>query len=179
MNNLHKIESFKILEEHDVLGIKFLKTAELDTKTLLKKENVIFSDFMQGDIGNCGLTAVLASLSQRPEFSAEITPKIEQTSEGVKLQFNMFFKGKPKVVTIDDALPFDKNNALVYASSAQTITCIWHRFSKRHSVNKLVVTLMCVLKGRVQILHFHRSVIACLVIVVGNMKSQNEILWIT
>ena len=64
----------------------------------------------------------LAAISDRPEFLSEISPKIIHTSEGVKLIFNMFYKGRPKVVTIDDKLPFIKPNfvrRLIYARSAQ------------------------------------------------------------
>ena len=63
------------------------------------------------------MLAVLASLSQRPEFLQEIAPQIEQTSDGVKLHFNMFCEGERKIVTIDDALPFNQNNSLIYARS--------------------------------------------------------------
>ena len=59
-------------------------------------------------------------MSQRPEFLNEIYPKIEQTSDGIKLHFNMFFEGEPITVTIDDLLPFNKNNRLVYARSLRS-----------------------------------------------------------
>ena len=78
---------------------------------------MIFSDFQQCGIGNCGLIAALAALSQRSEFLTEIAPTIYPTSDGIKLQFNMFCKGEPITVIIDDALPFDKNKSLVYANA--------------------------------------------------------------
>ena len=74
-------------------------------------------DFEQGFIGNCGLIAALAALSQRPEFLKEIAPKSKQTRGGIKLQFNMFCEGEPITLEIDDSLPFDENNSLVYATA--------------------------------------------------------------
>ena len=118
MENSHSRDDYKVIKKHENRGIKFLKVTKLDSKTS-DNENVSFNDFSQGDIKNCGLIASIASLSQRPEFFEEIAPQIEQTSEGVKLNFNIYYKGNKKTVTIDDALAFDKNNSLVYARSAQ------------------------------------------------------------
>ena len=103
MDNLHQEKNYKILKRHENRGVKFSST-KLNTKTLI--EDVIFSDFMQGDIGNCGLISSLALLSQRPEFRNEIAPTIVQTSQGAKLRFNMFSRGHPTTVTVDDTLPF-------------------------------------------------------------------------
>ena len=119
MDILHQGADFKILKKHENRGITFLKVTEIDSKTLFDYKNVSFSDLKQGYIGDCGLIASLASMSQRSEFLTEISPQIEQTSEGVKIKFNMFYKGNKETVTIDDALPFDENNSLVYARSAQ------------------------------------------------------------
>ena len=44
---------------------------------------------------------------------------MQQTCDGIKLHFNMFYEGKLKIVTIDDALAFDGNNSLVCASSSE------------------------------------------------------------
>ena len=114
----HQRNDFKILKGHENRGVKFLKATELNRHFTINQENVSFSDFMQ-KLPNCGLIAALATLSQRSEFLEEIAPKIEQTSEGVKLHFNMFCEGKPVTVTIDDALPFDENSSLVCARSSQ------------------------------------------------------------
>ena len=97
-------------------GIKFLRSTELKTHTLIKKSQRL-CDFEQGQVGKCGLIAALATVSQRPEFLTEIYPVIDHTSEGITLQFNMYCEGKPKTVEIDDALPFNKENSLVYARS--------------------------------------------------------------
>ena len=108
---------FKTFKIHENYGIKVLHTTQLEIKTLIDDKKIIFSDFMQAELGNCGLIAALAGLSQRSEFLIEIAPKIELTSDGIKLHFNMFFEGEPITVTIDDSLPFDENNCLIYASS--------------------------------------------------------------
>ena len=128
MENSHQSGDFKILKEHENCGVTFLRTTELVTRTQAEDENLIFSDFKQGSIGNCGLIASLATISQRPEFLEEIAPKIEQTSDGLKLHFKMFHEGNPIIVTIDDALPFDENNCLIYARSLSSI-----EFLSRHS----------------------------------------------
>ena len=119
MKNLHQKTDFKILKR-----FKYLTTSELGRKILLKDLKLLFSDFQQGKLGNCGLIAALATMSQRPEFLEEIAPKIEQTSEGVRLHFKMFLEGKPVIVTIDDALPFDENNCLIYARSLRSNKCL-------------------------------------------------------
>ena len=119
MNDLIEDESFEIWEEHKKLRIKFLST-QLDINTLIREENVIFSDFVQGDVGNCGLIAAFAALSQRTEFLKEIAPTIYSTRDGIKLQFNMFCEGEPITVIIDDTLPFEENKYLVYADSERT-----------------------------------------------------------
>ena len=116
MNNLVQIESFEILEKHKKREIKFV-SAKLNTKTLIEDNHLIFSDFKQGFVGNCGLMAALAALSQRSEFLTKIAPTIEQTSDGIELKFNMFCEGKSITIKIDDSLPFDEDNALVYATA--------------------------------------------------------------
>ena len=110
MSTLAKNDEFKVLEEHEEYDIKFISASEVNKNPKLTFQNVSLTDFKQGDIGNCGLIASLAAISQRPEFLSEIAPKIEHTSEGVKLHFFMFYKGKPTIVTIDDKLPFKKPN---------------------------------------------------------------------
>ena len=123
MNNLLQIENFEILEKHKERGVKLLRwTEDLDIKILINDENIILSDFQQGEIGNCGLIAACAALSQRPEFLTEIVPIIVQTSEGKKLCFKMFYEEMEVPVIVDDALPIDyniDNFSMIYACSAR------------------------------------------------------------
>ena len=99
MVNVHQHDEFKVLKEHENCGIEFISMTKVNKSRLLNMEQVSLSDFKQGDIGNCGLIAALAAISQRPEFLSEIAPRIEHTSEGVKLHFNMFHNGIPTKVT--------------------------------------------------------------------------------
>ena len=135
---MNRLEKFKVLEEHKNFGITFL-TTKLDTKTQIVDENVTLCDFEQGFIGNCGLIAALAALSQRPEFLKEIVPKILQTSQGILLQFNMFCEGEPITVTIDDSLPFDENNCLVYANAKRKenlfLSSLFEKVFVKHACN--------------------------------------------
>ena len=120
MQYVRQRSDLKILKKHKNDSIKFFRTIKPDTKTLFEYENVLFSDFVQGDIGNCGLISAIATLSQRPEFLKEIAPTIEHIRYvGIRLHFNMYHEGEPTTVTIDDVLPFDKNNSLVYARSVR------------------------------------------------------------
>ena len=119
MENSHQRNYFKILKEHENCEIKFLKATEINRNVTFKQDNVSFTDFVLVEMENCGLIASVGALTQRPEFSNEIAPEIEQTSEGMKLKFNTFYEGKPVTVTIDDTLMFDENNLLVCASSLQ------------------------------------------------------------
>ena len=128
MSFLFKNDKFRVLERHKEHNIKFISALKVNKNAKLTIQTVSLSDFEQGDIENCGLIAALAAISQRPEFFTEIAPKIEHTSEGVKLQFSMFYKGKPTNVTIDDKLPFikpslfesllGKSPSLIYARSS-------------------------------------------------------------
>ena len=92
-------------------GIKFLKATKPYFKSFDFK-NHPFSDFQQGDIRNDGLISALTTMSQISKFLTEIAFKIKQASDGVKLHFNMFYEGGQELVTIDDALPFDKKQPL-------------------------------------------------------------------
>ena len=108
MSILAKNNQFKALEEHKKYDIKFISATKVNKNAKLTFEDFSLTDFKQGEIENCGLIAALAAISQRPEFLSEISPKIEHTSEGIKLHFKMFYKGKPTTVTIGDKLPFKK-----------------------------------------------------------------------
>ena len=119
--NLQK-NDFKLVDKHKNSGIKFLSATKVNKNIKFTKENVSLTDFKQGDIGNCGLMSALAAISSRPEFLSEIAPKVEHTSDGIRLHFNMFYKGNPVIVTVDDKLPFfkrssDKELSLVNATS--------------------------------------------------------------
>ena len=129
MSILNQKDEFIVLERHKNYNIKFMSATKVNKNAKLTLKNVLLTDFEQGKIGNCGLIATLGAISQRPEFLSEIAPKVERTSEGVKFYFNMFYKGKPTVVTIDDKLPFinpsffewlffDKRPSLIYARSS-------------------------------------------------------------
>ena len=121
MSILVNNDEFRILERHEKCDIKFVSALEVNKNAKIVFENVPLTDFKQGDIGNCGLIAALAAISQRLEFLSEISPKIENTSEGIKVHFKMFYKGNPVVVTIDDKLPYlfsDDKISLIYAKSA-------------------------------------------------------------
>lgn len=98
-------------------GVRLIKVSELQTQTEFKTNNLQLSDFVQGEVGNCGVLASLAALSQRTEFSTDIAPVIDDLNGCRRLHFKMYYEGEPITVTIDDALPIDKNNSLVYARS--------------------------------------------------------------
>ena len=115
-------ETFEMLAEHKERGVRFLTSPKSrkqvrKLKKLMRCENVLLSDFMQGGLPNCALIAPLASLSQRPEFASKIAPSVVSANGFVQLHFKMFIEGDPKTVKIDDKLPFDKNHNLVYARS--------------------------------------------------------------
>ena len=128
MSILNQKDEFIVLERHKNYNIKFLSATKVNKNAKLTLKKVLLTDFEQGKIGNCGLIATLGAISQRPEFLSEIAPKIEHTSEGIKIHFKMFYKGKQTIVTIDDKLPFikpklfkrfffGKRPSLIYAKS--------------------------------------------------------------
>ena len=106
MENVLQKDEFKVLKEHEKFMIEYKSITIFNKNAKLKSDKVSLLDFSQGYIGNCGLIAALAAVSQRPEFLSEIAPKIEHTIKGIKLHFNMFYKGVPTIVTINDKLPF-------------------------------------------------------------------------
>ena len=149
MNILTKNDEFRVLKRHEGHDIRFISALKVNKNAKLTFQNVSLSDFEQGvDIGNCGLIAALAAISQRPEFLTEIAPKTEHTSEGLKLHFYMFYKGKPTTVIVDDKLPFikpslferlfGKSPSLVYARSSND-DC----FYLASLFEKAVVKLVC------------------------------------
>ena len=118
----YNIETFSFPKNHKKYGVRLLSMDQYakcinKNNINLSFENTVFSDFEQGCLRNCGVVSGLAAISQRKEFISEIAPTVEHTKEGYKLHFNMFSKGIPTKVTIDDALPFKENNELAYARS--------------------------------------------------------------
>ena len=80
--------------------------------------NPQMSDFKQGHIGNCGVPAAFAALSQRPEFLEEISPKVVRTNDGITFQCNMFHCGKNIVLNMNDSLPvFKVGSGFIYSKS--------------------------------------------------------------
>ena len=70
-------------------------------------------------------------MSQRPEFLRKIAPGISYNNDGIYFHFNMFSQGKQVPVTVDDALPFDENNSLVYASSVERDSLLLSSFFEK------------------------------------------------
>ena len=116
-------KSFKLLTKHNKKrNIKILSLKEQKKKKLIENKKLLLSDFKQGDIGNCGLISTLAAISQRPEFSDEIYPRMDPTADKTNpsqnIRFKMYCEGAQTEVTVDDALPFRNKTSLVYAKSA-------------------------------------------------------------
>ena len=149
MSILNQKDVFKVLERHENCNIKFMSATRVNKNAKLTLKNVLLTDFEQGKIGNCGLIAALGAVSQRPEFLSEIAPKVEHTSEGIKLHFNMFFKGKPTTVTIDDKLPFKKPSFFEWLFFGKRPSLIYARSSNDDNLylaslfEKAVVKLVC------------------------------------
>ena len=116
MKTRQSVEKFEILEEDVKRGVKFLSTNQFETISRYNND-IKMCDFKQGYLKNCGLIAVLAALSKRPEFWTEIAPKIIQLRNKCKYIFSMHHQGRPIKIIVDDSLPFDKENNLVYARS--------------------------------------------------------------
>ena len=117
----YEIEKFYIPWDDMIKGARFLILKESKTMRLLEKDKILMTDLKQGFAGNCALIACLAALSRRPEFITQIVPKVVRLRDVTKYQFNMYHKGRPIKVIIDDVLPFDKKNRLLYAGSLRNI----------------------------------------------------------
>ena len=141
MDNFDIKDEIEILKRHKEDGIKFISASSYSENLQTNLKNTSLSDFKQGDIGNCGLIAAVAAISQRSEFLSEIVPKIEQTSEGMKLHFKMFYKGNSITITIDDKLPCRLSEdvlSLVYAGTPQN-----NNISLASFFEKVVVQYAC------------------------------------
>ena len=75
MANTYQQDKLKVREKHES-RIEFVSATKFNKSFLHNMELVSLSDFKQGKIGNCGLIAALAAISQRPEFLSEIAPKL-------------------------------------------------------------------------------------------------------
>ena len=127
----YNIEVYTFPKNHKKDGVRMLSIKCIKKKNIsLSFDQPVVSDFKQGKIGNCGVISALAAISQREEFMSEIAPRVEQTNEGFKLHFKMFSKGVATIVTIDDALPFDKNNEVAYARSLKCNIALASYFEK-------------------------------------------------
>ena len=123
----YNIEEFFLPKNHKKYGVRLLSMAQYSKCINEKNINFSFkqpvvSDFQQGNLSNCEVISSLAAISRRKEFISDIAPIVEHSKEGTKLHFKMFSKGIPTKVTIDDALPFNENNELVYARSLNSNT---------------------------------------------------------
>ena len=135
MKNHQKREKFEILKEDFDRGVKFLNTNQLET-IFQDKNDVLMCDFMQGNVGNCCLIAVLAAISKRSEFWTEIAPKIVQLRNNSKYIFSMYHQGRPIKIIVDDSLPFDKENNLVYARSLRNEKFLLASFFEKAFIKK-------------------------------------------
>ena len=113
---LREEDKFQVSKNHEETEFKFKNV--VGQNALIDNESVSPCHFQQGDLGNCGLAAALASMSLRREFLTEIAPSVHRTGNSVELHFNMYCEGRPVKVKVDDALPFDKNDGLIYSRSA-------------------------------------------------------------
>ena len=125
MTDINKQE-LKILKEDKTYDIKVFRAKDVNENAIYKADILTMTEFVQGDIGNCGFVATLASLSSRPEFLEEICPSIEESGLETHLTFTIFFKGEQKKITIDDRLPFwarnsDGKRLLRYARSTESL----------------------------------------------------------
>ena len=151
----YNIEEFFLPKNHKKYGVRLLSMAQYSKCINEKNINFSFkqpvvSDFQQGNLSNCEVISSLAAISRRKEFLSEMAPTVEHTKKGYKLHFNMFSKGIPTKVIIDDALPFNENDKLAYARSLNSNTAFLSAYFE-----KAFVKLAC--KNSYSICEFIRS----------------------
>ena len=135
MKTRQSVEKFEILEEDVKRGVKFLSTNQIETISRYNND-IKMCDFKQSSLKNCALIAALAALSKRPEFWTEIAPKIIQLRNKCKYIFSMHHQGRPIKIIVDDALPFDKENSLVYARSVRNEKFLLASFFEKAFIKK-------------------------------------------
>ena len=134
MDNSKAIETFQILEMHKKTNYKVFRTTTFIN--FLQNKKIEYTNFKQGEIGNCGLVSSLASLINRPEFITKIAPKFTYAKNRINFHFKMFKEGKPNTITVDDALYFSENNYLLYAHSLERDSLLLSSFLEKAFVKQ-------------------------------------------
>jgi len=83
----------------------FYSPLEKDPKATLFGNGINPSHIIQGSIGDCYMISVLASISEYPDRIKKIFRISELNKEGI-VAMNVYIKGRPEVMTIDDRLPY-------------------------------------------------------------------------
>jgi hypothetical protein len=62
-------------------------------------------DIRQGSLGDCYMVAVASALAEYPNRVKKLFVQNAYNKEGI-FALNLYIKGRPEVITIDDQLPF-------------------------------------------------------------------------
>lgn len=74
-------------------------------------------DIVQGSVGDCYMVAVAAALAEYPNRIKKIVMQNTYNKEGI-FTFNLWVKGKPQVISIDDRLAFSGSQPIFAKKSS-------------------------------------------------------------
>lgn len=83
----------------------FYSPLEKDPKATLWGKEVSTEHIIQGSIGDCYMISVLSSIAEYPDRVKKMFKTQSLNKEGI-IAMEVFIKGRPEVVTIDDRLPY-------------------------------------------------------------------------
>jgi hypothetical protein len=95
----------------------------LKNETLWGSDAIDFTDVYQGYIGDCYLLAAASGVAMKRLDIANVFALKEPNDQGIAA-LNMYLKGKPTIITIDDTIPVDSNGNPVLALLGDT-NAIW------------------------------------------------------
>lgn len=79
--------------------------------SLWGSQGIDYNDIYQGSVGDCYMVSVASALAEWPARIQRIFVQNSYNKEGI-FALNLYVKGKPTVVTVDDKLPFTSSTPL-------------------------------------------------------------------
>jgi calpain-15 len=83
---------------------------------------------VQGSVGDCYMICVLSALAEYPSRVEKLFVTKDLNAEGI-VAMNIFSKGRPAVVTIDDRLPYGSSSTLFLRPNSDH--AYWSHFAEK------------------------------------------------
>lgn len=97
----------------------FYSPKEKDRRATMWGNGISPAHIIQGSIGDCYMICVLSSMAEYPERVKKMFKTQELNAEGI-VAMEVFIKGRPEVITIDDRLPYGTAGPLFLKKTADS-----------------------------------------------------------